>query len=438
MSDRGPCRTPADQLVAPEYRRWRREHGLQLPLHGQQLAAWLLLLLSAAVMGGVLVPALCPPLRLPAAVLAVVVLLVHGVTHIVATLLDPAHGDLRARRERVPVPEFDRNVHAHVIENGRCHLCNIGITSTRTKHCSVCNKCVDQFDHHCKWLNHCIGRRNYGWFLACVTSAAAVALLVLALSAGEIVLLYLSPERLGDCVKCVNGTQALGPIEEGTMEMSPDGYEADSGAFCSPRMTMFGLPAPRSVFFSTAGVFALLSLLCGILLIHLLLFHVYIMARDMTTYEYIRGLAAPRTKSPSKQASPRCRFLSEALHKNRVRPGPPVQPPSRASGSTSPAGRVSSRGSAPPSRASRLTGVSVETLAREVEGGRGRVATLRRAAPGPGEAVRRQAVSWELSVPWVRAAQAETPPRRPEPRQRDGGTETPSLPQNTDHCWPNW
>ena len=367
MSERCPCRSPADQHVAPEYRRWRREHGLQPPLHGQQLAAWLLLLISTAVTAGVLLPALCPPLRLPATALTAALLLVHTVTHAVATLLDPAHADLRSRRERVPVPEFDRNVHAHVIENGRCHLCNIGITSTRTKHCSVCNKCVDRFDHHCKWLNHCVGSRNYGWFLACVASASAVALLVLALSAGEIALLYLSPGRLGNCGRCGNDTgsssspSSTSAVPSSTTEAVAAVEEETANVSCSPQLTMFGLHVPRFAFLSVAGFFTLLSLLCGILLVHLFLFHVYIMARGMTTYEYIRGLAAaPRCKSPAKDTSPRCRFLSEALHKNRVKPGPPVQQ-ERGAGSTSPPGRET----APPSRASRLTGVSVETLTRE-------------------------------------------------------------------------
>ena len=35
-----------------------------------------------------------------------------------------------------------------------------------TKHCFACNRCCQDFDHHCFWLNNCIGKRNYKHFLA--------------------------------------------------------------------------------------------------------------------------------------------------------------------------------------------------------------------------------------------------------------------------------
>ena len=41
----------------------------------------------------------------------------------------------------------------------------------------MCNKCVDVFDHHCKWLNTCIGKRNYKPFIVSVILAIIMSIL---------------------------------------------------------------------------------------------------------------------------------------------------------------------------------------------------------------------------------------------------------------------
>ena len=44
-----------------------------------------------------------------------------------------------------------------------CPKCLIKM-NYRTKHCLICEKCIDNFDHHCFWVGNCIGKKNFSLF----------------------------------------------------------------------------------------------------------------------------------------------------------------------------------------------------------------------------------------------------------------------------------
>ena len=45
-----------------------------------------------------------------------------------------------------------------------CQYCN-EVKPLRTHHCSICGICVLKMDHHCPWINNCIGQNNQRYFL---------------------------------------------------------------------------------------------------------------------------------------------------------------------------------------------------------------------------------------------------------------------------------
>ena len=124
-----------------------------------------------------------------------------------------------------------------------------------TKHCRACDKCVLHFDHHCKWLNNCVGSKNYHSFFILVSTtlfqvlaqmAAGSYLLWWAVTAGDTADDLLSSHRY--------------PI-------------ALDRTHCVAAMCVYLL----------AG--AALCYLVG----ELFFFHVILMHRGITTYDYILG-----------------------------------------------------------------------------------------------------------------------------------------------------
>eukprot|EP00094_Tigriopus_californicus_P010234 TCALIF_09873-PA protein Name:"Similar to Zdhhc11 Probable palmitoyltransferase ZDHHC11 (Mus musculus)" AED:0.13 eAED:0.13 QI:0/0/0/0.33/1/1/3/0/436 len=257
-------------------RKWRRVHGFQLPLHPQQVMAWGFLAFFIAFTFGILIPSLRSDAHLTLYIVFGVLYSLHLLFHTVSIVLDPADPNLRHREDHQPVPEFDRAKHNHVIENGRCHLCNITISSQRTKHCSVCNKCVSVFDHHCKWLNQCIGQRNYLPFFASVLTAIFMSVAYVGMTI-TVLVLYFWP-RL----------DLLHPWEHLHLDPKLNNSSSDAQTATDIQFEMFTIPMPNDFFLAVTTGSVLLALFAFILLVHLCVFHMYINWSGITTYEYVR------------------------------------------------------------------------------------------------------------------------------------------------------
>ena len=56
-------------------------------------------------------------------------------------------------------------------ESGCNGICTNLCTTRSTRYCLDCRKIVMQFDHHCSFLNNCVGSKNYLYFIILVTMA---------------------------------------------------------------------------------------------------------------------------------------------------------------------------------------------------------------------------------------------------------------------------
>uniref|UniRef100_A0A0D9XAS5 S-acyltransferase n=1 Tax=Leersia perrieri TaxID=77586 RepID=A0A0D9XAS5_9ORYZ len=119
-----------------------------------------------------------------------------------------------------------------------------------------CDKCVDGFDHHCRWLNNCVGRKNYFTFLALMITS----LLWLAIEIGV---------GIAVLVVCFVNKNSESIIQD-----------------------KLGNGLTRAPFATIVAIFTVLSLVACIPLGELFFFHMILIRKGITTYEYVVAMRA--------------------------------------------------------------------------------------------------------------------------------------------------
>ncbi|XP_075416798.1 palmitoyltransferase ZDHHC12 isoform X1 [Tenrec ecaudatus] len=125
-----------------ELRRWEEQGALLLPL------AFLLLVLGSLLL------------------------------YLSVSLMDPGYVNMQPQEE-------SREEHAamvpQVVALRRCRYCLV-LQPLRTRHCQECGRCVRRYDHHCPWMENCVGERNHPLFVAYLALQLAVLLWALSLA----------------------------------------------------------------------------------------------------------------------------------------------------------------------------------------------------------------------------------------------------------------
>jgi len=149
-----------------------KDHGLVWPWHPQQVGTWVTTTILVLTFYLFLVPGTLYIHKAYSIVIWVVYGLLLGGVFIYwlkSTLSDPTDRNViyerQCRKEKIEVEENDELEYF-------CDVCE-AFVHDRTKHCGDCNRCVDLFDHHCKWLNNCIGGKNYSYFLILISILCA-------------------------------------------------------------------------------------------------------------------------------------------------------------------------------------------------------------------------------------------------------------------------
>jgi hypothetical protein len=79
--------------------------------------------------------------------------------------------------------EFTKVIEVYEDLGQLCPDCLV-IRTPRSRHCATCQRCVERFDHHCPWVNNCVGVRNHNLFLVYISIQFLAILATLVASLG--------------------------------------------------------------------------------------------------------------------------------------------------------------------------------------------------------------------------------------------------------------
>uniref|UniRef100_A0A8C5M0I0 Palmitoyltransferase n=1 Tax=Leptobrachium leishanense TaxID=445787 RepID=A0A8C5M0I0_9ANUR len=240
--------------------RWQRKNGWQRPLNPAQIILLVIFVFGAVAGFGIFLPIIPGPWQ-TVGYACLTVLYVWGfISYVLAVSINPSSGGEQNSMWNPVKCVWDSKTHCCCVG---CHESDRGINLF----CKSCNKLVEHHDHHCKWLNTCIGRRNYRFFFNTIVSGFLIALQISVMAWYIISVYYILPYARG----------ADTMAEIATMFLKARG---ESLPLLPGELAAIVTLAIASV---SAAIYTLVFAILGTLII----FHIHLYCIGMSTSEYI-------------------------------------------------------------------------------------------------------------------------------------------------------
>jgi len=227
-----------------------RRHGFHPPFDPLQMLSWVITTLLVTSFYMLLAPMLSTPWNIIAMVVYFVLLLGVLALGYETGRTDPIDPYVLCSEEEL----------AGIPGLLKCAACCSRVNHL-SRHCLICDKCVVDFDHHCKWLNNCIGAENYRSFRWLIASTALLISTQLAVSVTLCIRYFIDWDQLSVDVRA------------------------------------FYLDIDENLYFTLVCANVVLGIPSLCLVMHLVGFHIYLSSKGLTTYNYVMNIEAEANKS---------------------------------------------------------------------------------------------------------------------------------------------